>query len=257
MMTKKTVVLPVHMKQQAEHFGQIHAELSGHPDDSPEFKEAFKNGFYRFCHEAYTHSMTPSGSLGSNPTTPRISKKNYDVMLDWVEPLGTQKGLTKKQIADVKIQLRTAITIIAHQYLILMTSIRVKRKGGQPSSMEYLAPQGGESEYESLQRNYLVEKRRYVRVFVASMVSAFLELLFKLSELEMGTKLVNRFISPFFSSAIGDEDPRTIGKKLKQLKEPAFRAEFINEVKDDVIKVITSSKKKFKLMKVTDYWNKK
>jgi hypothetical protein len=254
-MKKKTVVLPIHMKDQAKHFGEISGDVSGHPQGSPEYNDAYKKGFYNFCHEAYTHSMTPSGLLGANPT-PRISKKNYDSMLDWVRPIARVKGLTKKQEEDMIRQLRTAITIITHQYLMLMTTIKVKRqkvssKKSIPSSLEYVKRKSFESKYENQLENLEVEKMRFVRLFIASMISAFLEFMFKVSEIKVGAKLKTKFIEPIFDADLGNTSKENAGKKLKLFKSVPFRNDFINAVKEDVFKGISGGKDLMILEKVS------
>jgi len=246
----KRVVLPSEMEEQAMHFGEVHAEISCHPFGSPEYKDAYGRGFYRFCHEAYTHSMTPSGNLGANPSTPRISKNNYDVMLNWVDDLGKKKGFTKKQITDSKAQIRTAITILAHQYLNLMTSIQVKSgkgKNATKSDLVYKKNVDTKTPYENMIGHMEVEKRRFVRLFVASMISAFLDFLFRVSNFEMGKTLISKYLNPVFAKPeqLGLTTERNIGSHLKKLKTKDFRAKFIQAVKNDVFDTLKSSNKKF------------
>lgn len=259
MSKKTTVILPEHMKEQADHFGKIHAEICGYSPNSEAYKKAYRDGFYRFCHESYSHSMTPSGLLGANPT-PRISQANYDVMIGWVDGIAEKKGLKKKEINDIKIQIRTAITILTHQYLRLMTDInvkRVKRKDNaikdELSSMEYPANRADRSPYENMLALLETEKMRFVRLFIAATISAFVQFIFMISTYDMGKKIIDKFLNPVFEKPenLGLTNQKNIGSHLKKLRSKSFRAEFITNVKADILSNLKKSNKKFKLQTIS------
>ena len=84
----KKITLPKSMEPQARSFAEVHCELLGLGPKDKAYSEEFKKAFYEFCYEAYMHSLTPSGQMGQNPRSAKISNKYLDHIMSSLKSSG-------------------------------------------------------------------------------------------------------------------------------------------------------------------------
>lgn len=250
----KKVTLPKHMKPQAQHFAEIHCEILGLGKKDRGYTKEFKKAFENFCYEAYMHSMTPSGQLGQNPSTPKIAEK----YIGSFDKLVAEIKVPKENRAMLVGQIKSVIISLTHAYLTIhQDEINIDVKGGSDdkgklkgfhmvdwpdgsqtlvrkwkggkidktkhSSFEYTADMEGQ--YDKLVQ---VEKNRYSRTFIATVITMTV---FKLITATLGTKnIISRNYIPSLDDADLEGTPESDKRLFAKLKEEKTRMTFIQNV---------------------------
>lgn len=170
-----------HAHLEAENF----CDLMNYKRGTKSYDKAYEEAFTRFCVEAYEHSLTPSGELKGNPTTPKLVRnvfENMPVTSSFIDELKFFGSQEEKEV--VKAQLRGAIMSIVNVLLKYKYGMKTKGKGKELSDFEFSPIAGEKKTAEEERRQIQVEVNLYVRTMVAVMTCVKLEELFTGHEVE-------------------------------------------------------------------------
>jgi hypothetical protein len=144
----KKVTLPIWMKELAHEYASLECELadnnySGRKKNNPKKnklnakkkKELYQQSFYEYCKEAYEHSLSPSGNLRNNPTTPVVSNDSIEKLniADKIINMGKTKEIRARLKHADSSKNEKELTYLYSQYkgaLLSMASIVMKIKLG-------------------------------------------------------------------------------------------------------------------------------
>mgnify|MGYP001287928187 CR=1 FL=1 len=132
-------VLPKHMKPIGEKLAEMHIKNLGLNLHSPEAQEMIEEYEFNFNDEAYGLSMTPSGLIGRNPSTPKV-QEDYFNLTDkifgrdgFIEKLDT----TDQNKMKYRRVLRGNVVSLVHFILESLYDVKIKGKNGQISDFQY------------------------------------------------------------------------------------------------------------------------
>lgn len=252
-MVKKKVTLPTHMQPQAALFAEIACELQGLIPSDKNYKVEYKNAFRDFCVEAYTHSLTPSGELSSNPKkgehASHIAKQymmSTQKIVDNISP-----NATPKQKARYAQRLRSVITSLVHLFFEMAGDNNYKVKGkatgrgagvnkSEYSSFEITKKMKGD--YTAMAQ---VMIRLYERNFFATVLTMTIWGVFS-ADYANTQDMLATFIPEIKPSDFND--PKRLYTKLRR---PENREEFIKAIvyNVDLTKLMPKGKKVYILAK--------
>lgn len=212
MAKKKTVMLPLWMKEQADLFAQTACDLDGINSSHPKYKALYKKHHRNFCVEAYTHSL--SAPQVSNPSvkklknsTPKISEKVFEhfpeIFSDSSKILENTEDPVKKQNLKGAIKAPlTSLTALLCEHLLHLERTR---------DFEF-------KKASELDDQKTIWINRYARQYVAILVTEALVPLFT----QLNRKLVYDALA---SLGISSET------KWSDLKSSVKHSEFIDKVR--------------------------
>lgn len=190
-MAKKQVVLPVFLEKYAHHYAETACDLNGYEmvsnpvskEKNDEYSKQYKKYFQQFCKEAYDHSLTPSGNLKSNPTTPKVPRGVYNELPltnvhGKIREIMPKAGAEERQM--VANQMKSSILSFVNIILITKFGLKVKPDAKGASDFEYNEKQGdgeymsflGEKATPSKASMLRAEINRYLRYAITAHVSA-------------------------------------------------------------------------------------
>jgi hypothetical protein len=235
-MNKKTVTLPISNKKIFRDLAEFAFKVENLPQEEKEdFIEDVMN---QLAKEAFLFSFTPSGEIGDNPQTPRISETFYDNFPD----LFGSKGLITKVLGQntesdrvlknrmhrFKSSIINLIQLYLESAFKLKTNDRPKtdRKSNRQRLTSFNYPQISgnktEADYEKLNE---VEYHRYVRLFVATIFFVTISKLIELDIVEMARVIDSLDLTR-------TKDIPSQKAKFKVLRDGKTRARFVERVRE-------------------------
>ena len=217
--------------------------------DKLDRKEFYESVRQELGKEAYLHSFTPSGEIGSgdseyfskeNPQSPRIAQSFYDGFQDLMGPTGTLSKLFRSNTNSESVQknrmfrFKSSIINLVQVYLesdmSLTTGDRHPKnhkdylKKDRVTSFNY-GERKGQSDEDWYAYLIQVESNRYVRMFVATIFFTTISELFMIKVKDMAKTIQSRDLA-------GVNNIESVNKKFKKLKEAPNREQFVRNVRD-------------------------
>jgi hypothetical protein len=249
----KTVTLPEGSRIMFEALAEIdwHNEMQdrknakSNPVDKKSF---FEERLQEYGRDAFLHSFTPGGEIGSgesaeydlqdNPHTPRITKNFYDSFKDLLEPpKGNVKNINsmmrrnissettyKNRMFRFKSCLVNLVQLYLESEMKFVTNAK-KRKGDDVTTAFNYKRRTNENEEQWYTYLVEVEENRYVRLFVATIFLVTLADLFLIDVSDMSKTIDTLNLT----GAEHIEDPK---KKFKALNSLVTRKDFVDRVRD-------------------------
>jgi hypothetical protein len=244
-MKTKKVTLPKGNEEVFEALAEIAWSVEDRKYDKKEF---FDVVLQELGKDAFLHSFTPSGEIGSgetmeNPQTPRISKTFYEAIdkkiLSKINNLfksGSER-VQKNRMFRFKSSTVNLVQLYLEAVMNLKTNDRKKedrgksKKENRDTSFNYKKRPAGLSDTEWYETLIEVEINRYTRVFVATIFFKTMADLFTINVGQMAALI--RQNDMLNIDNFKDEDPlRLQKKKFKTLKSVDNRTKFIGKVMD-------------------------
>lgn len=237
-MKKEKVIIrpiPLHMVPVGETLAVAHCEDMGLIEGTPHYKEEYETYLHNFYDEAHGLSLTPSGLIGQNPSTPKVKEEFFRELDVIFGPNGLIANLKTDDYEKKKYDrvLRGNITSLAHFVLAKAYDLNLKRNSGKDSAFEYSKTATVEEKRETAQNQYL-------RLYYVIQIAKSLE--------EILTRAINSAdsVSDIMEEAFGSENPVNNGTSEEGfhfLYDPENRIKFIRHFYKKSLKLSNPSKK--------------
>lgn len=237
-MSKKEKIIirpiPLHMVPVGETLAIAHCEELGLAEGTPHYKEEYETYLHNFYDEAHGLSLTPSGLIGQNPSTPKV-KEEYFRELDVIfGPNGLIANLKADDYEKKKYDrvLRGNLTSLAHFILAKAYDLNLKRNA-KKSAFEYTKTDTIEEKRETAQNQYL---RLYHVIKLAR----------ALEEILKDSMTSAESVSDIMEEVFGSENPVNNGTSEEGfhfLYDPENRIKFIRHFYKKDLKKSNPSKK--------------
>lgn len=170
-------IIPRSMKPIGEKLAGIHCRSLG--INGEDYEQAYKDYQFGFNDQAYGLSMTPSGLIGQNPSTPKISKDIYAEMFNMFNHgkfADAYIGTDELTIDNFERQFRSVVTTLCHSLLEAKYKVKIKSGNGGQSDFSYKEGVEGSKENEKEKDKTVLS--HYLRYFYMVKITKALEKVF-------------------------------------------------------------------------------
>jgi hypothetical protein len=171
MKNEKVIIRPVpeHMVPVGETLAVAHCEEHGLLEGTPQYGEEHANYLHNFFHEGVGLSMTASGMIGQNPSTPKVKEEFFRELDVIFGEHGLIKSLKVDESQRTKYDriMRGNVTSMAHFVLAIAYGLNLKRND-KKSAFEYTKTDSDDQKRDVVQN-------RYLRIFYIIKVAKALE----------------------------------------------------------------------------------